>query len=447
VFGEDRAIMKFSVFPLLVAATALLGGPVLAQDTAAPPADAPPPDTAAAEAAAPEEDAPEAAALLSDAELQTLVAPVALYPDTLLIQVLVAATEPLEVVKAERFLADNADADPATLQPAIEAEGWDASVGVLTTAFPDVIVDMATHIEWTETVGDAMLAQSDDVLDAVQVMRNLAIDSGALVSGEQQTVTRAENAPVVITPTDPEVVYVPQYEPDNVWGDALVAGAVGFGTFAVLDAIFDDDDDWNDYWGCRNCGGWNGGPIVRDPNVDIDVDGNVNIGNRIDRDRLDGLGDGESGWRPDPDKGGAARDKIAARRDDAGTTSLPIKRPEGRADDLRASLSERSGAADIARPGADGGRPDLSAITRPDRERPAVSRPGTRPAADRAAAVRNTADRPAIAKKAVAHKPAAAKRPEGKINPKKGQAIKKKAPGNKAKAASKRGKVKRRKNR
>lgn len=99
--------------------------------------------------------------LLTQAELENLVAPVALYPDTLLIQILVAATYPMEIIKSDRLLAMNADADPEALIASIEAEEWDPSVEVLATAFPDVTSDMATHIEWTETVGDAMLAQRD----------------------------------------------------------------------------------------------------------------------------------------------------------------------------------------------------------------------------------------------------------------------------------------------
>jgi hypothetical protein len=100
-------------------------GPVAAQDS----------ETSGAATA---EETP-AEALLTQEELQTLVAPVALYPDTLLIQILVAATQPLEIVKAERFLLDNADRDPTDLQPEIEAMGWDPSVAVLAEAFPQVI--------------------------------------------------------------------------------------------------------------------------------------------------------------------------------------------------------------------------------------------------------------------------------------------------------------------
>ena len=106
--------------------------------------------------------------LLTQTELENLVAPVALYPDTLLIQILVASTNPMEVVKSDRLLEVNEGNDPEVVQAAIEAEGYDESVEVLAVAFPEVIEDMALHIEWTETMGDAMLAQTDDVMAAVQ---------------------------------------------------------------------------------------------------------------------------------------------------------------------------------------------------------------------------------------------------------------------------------------
>ena len=93
-------------------------------------------------------------ALLTQAEIETLVAPVALYPDTLLMQILVASTYPLEIVKADNLPTNNEGSDSATLESAIDAEGYDPSVGVLATAFPDVISDMAEHVEWTEAMGE-----------------------------------------------------------------------------------------------------------------------------------------------------------------------------------------------------------------------------------------------------------------------------------------------------
>ncbi|WP_164657784.1 DUF3300 domain-containing protein [Tropicibacter sp. Alg240-R139] len=327
--------MSYRIISAAVLCAMLGPQPLIAQDTT---------DTAQAEAAT-DQDAQN---LLTPEELQELVGPVALYPDTLLIQVLVAATFPLEVVKADRFVQDNKDADD--LETQIEAQGWDESVAVLATAFPDVLADMAVHVEWTETIGTAMLAQDDDVMAAVQDMRKIAEEAGTLTSGDEQKVEVTQDAgeeTIIIQPADPEVVYVPQYEPETVYvddgsdvGDAVAAGVITFATVALISEIFDDNDDWNDYWGCRNCGGWNGNPIIRNPDIDIDIDGDVNIG---DRDNI--------GWKPSDDRRDKARDEIGKRRGD-GATTLPVKRPD-RGDEMRQRLSKETGAADISRPGTD----------------------------------------------------------------------------------------------
>ncbi|MBV1926163.1 MAG: DUF3300 domain-containing protein [Rhodobacteraceae bacterium] len=284
--------------------------------------------------------------LMTPEELQTLVGPVALYPDTLLIQVLVAATYPLEVMKADRLLKDNVDTTPEDLKPKIEAQGWDESVAVLATAFPDVLSEMAVHIDWTESIGDAMLAQSDDVMAAAQVMREKADEAGTLVSGDEQTVevTQESNGDqtIIIQPTNPEVVYVPQYDSNTVYvqdnnntGDAVAAGLILFSTFVVMDAIFDNNDPWHNYWGCHNCGGWNNQPIVYNPkNVNIDT-GNINIGNDI-------------GWNPDKERKQKAQKDISDRRGPDGATKMAIDRPD-RGDEMRANLSRQSGAPDISR--------------------------------------------------------------------------------------------------
>jgi hypothetical protein len=432
--------------------------------------------TALAQEAAPAEAAGE---LLTAAELQTLVAPVALYPDTLLIQILVGATAPLDVVKADRLLARDDGSDPAAFESQVKAEAFDPSVEVLTLAFPEVLGQMAEHIEWTETMGTAMLAQSDDVLEAVQVMRNVAIDTGALVDSEQQVVSRdATTETVIIQPADPQVVYVPQYNPqvvyDTTLSDALITGAVTFGTVALISEIFEDDDDWDDYWGCRNCGGWGGGPIIRDPDIDIDVDGNVNIGNRVDIDRGDRVTidrdnvnvdrdnlnidrdriENDIGWRPDPDRSGDARDKIAARRDEGGATTLPLTRPPSESDALRDRLSSQTGTRDIARDRDVGQIRDSVAADRPVANRPQVNRPDTaRPAENRPAVNRPSGDGAANAQArlkersaspAALSRPAEAKRPNvsrpaaanaGNRSPK----IARDSGGQRAKAASNRG--------
>lgn len=385
--------------------------------------------------------------LLSDAELQTLVAPVALYPDTLLIQILVASTEPLEVVKANRYLVDNAERDPEELKPEIEAMGWDDSVTVLATAFPEVIGQMATHIDWTETMGTAMLAQSDDVMDNVQVMRDQAIDTGALVSGEEQTVEVTQDEDVIITPTDPNVVYVPQYDTQTVYveesgldtGDVVGGILLTFLGFAIIDEIFDDDDDWYGYWGCRNCGGWGGGPIIRNPDIDIDIDGDVNIGNRTD-----------IGWRPDDDRRDDARDRLQNRpRTEGAAQTLPVERPGNRQDELRGKLSRETGARDISRDGAAAaaaaaaGAGAGAALGNRD-ARPATGGGGDARAKAKAAAVDHThqggAGTGAIKNRAQAA-PALPQARAGQHGGAKGGAFKAHSGGAKARSASSRGKA------
>ncbi|MEM8728820.1 MAG: DUF3300 domain-containing protein [Pseudomonadota bacterium] len=394
-----------------------------------------------------EEAATEEAVLLSPEELQTLVAPIALYPDTLLIQVLVAATYPLDIVKANAFLQDNAGTDPASLEEEISTKGWDDSVTVLTTAFPDVLTDMATHVEWTDTMGTAMLAQSDDVMDAVQVKRTEADEAGTLTSNDQQTVEVTQEGDagdtIIIQPTDPEVVYVPQYDPEVIYtdpgtdvGDVVTAGLIAFGTFALIDEIFDDDDPWNDYWGCRNCGGWNGRPIVNNPDIDIDVDGDVNIGNRPD-----------IGWKPDDKRRDDARDKIADHKNPDRPSTLPVTRPD-RGDQMRESLSTRTGAQDISRDRAAADRV-ADRVERPGGgSRPSVDR-GKLPQADRTQIQERTksASRPAagnaqVKKPAAAAKKASVKKaPQRKASPNRGGAMQKSGSAGRAKAGGARGRA------
>ncbi|WP_380051855.1 DUF3300 domain-containing protein [Falsihalocynthiibacter sp. SS001] len=289
--------------------------------------------------------------LLTTDELKELVGPVALYPDTLLIQVLVAATYPMEVVKADQFVQDNQDLEREELSTEIDAQNWDDSVSVLATAFPDVLSQMADNADWMQTVGDAMLLQSNDVMTAVQELREVANENGALESGDEQTVEVTQDdsgqETIVIQPTDPEIVYVPQYDPQVVYSNdgfssLATGGLLAFSTFVLLDEIFDDDDPWNDYWGCRHCGGWNGNPIIRDPDIDIDIGGDVNIGKRLQ----------DKGWKPDEKRIENARENLNKKRVENGKKKLPNKKNVSRGDDLRKNLSDRTGAADIARDSA-----------------------------------------------------------------------------------------------
>jgi hypothetical protein len=156
----------------------------------------------------------------SQEELDQLVAPIALYPDALLAQVLMASTYPLEVVSAERWVKANPGLKDKALEDALQQQPWDASVKSL-TVFPQVLTMMSEKIDWTQKLGDAFLAQQKDVLATAQALRSKAAAQGSLKdSKEQKVTTETENNTTVIKiePTNPEVVYVPTYNPTVVYG-------------------------------------------------------------------------------------------------------------------------------------------------------------------------------------------------------------------------------------
>lgn len=167
------------------------------------------------------------AASLSQAQIQQLVAPIALYPDPLLTQILMASTYPLEVVEAARWSHDNPGVSGQALQSAMQSQSWDPSIKSL-TAVPQTLAMMSDKIDWTEQLGEAFLDQQQDVLDAVQKLRAEAQAAGNLQSSPQQVVTTAPapagnvssaaQRPIVIEPVDPNVYYVPVYNPAVVYG-------------------------------------------------------------------------------------------------------------------------------------------------------------------------------------------------------------------------------------
>jgi hypothetical protein len=329
---------------------------------------------------------------LTEEELDELVAPVALYPDTLLIQVLVATTFPLEVIKAQRFLEDNEGLEQDALTEAVEAEPWDPSVQVLTTAFPDVLNRMADNVDWTEMIGNAMLAQYDDVMASVQRMRESAIDAGSLVDSEEQEVTRDETDAVVIVPSDPEVIYVPTYDTKTVYyknNDALIF----FTAAIVVGSIYRSNNYWHGYWGCRNCGGYNGRPIHHRPGG-VNVNGNVNIGNNVG-----------NNWKPDRRRETRAKENLRERpnaggrdRPGAGTGKVPsLNDRSSRGDAMRKDLGNKTGAKDISRPA----------------NRPAAGQvgAGNRPSAGTRPANKGAANRPSAGQVGAGNRPNAGTRP------------------------------------
>ncbi len=161
---------------------------------------------------------------LKKEELDQLLAPIALYPDDLLTNVLVASTYPLEVVQAARWKKEpaNAKLKGDALTKALEAKDWDPSVKSL-VQFPDVLQQMSDKLDWTQKLGDAFLAQQDEVMTQIQFLRQKADEAGNLKSNKEQKVSKetgSNSEPIyVIEPASPDVVYVPAYQPNVVYGD------------------------------------------------------------------------------------------------------------------------------------------------------------------------------------------------------------------------------------
>ena len=210
----------------------------------------------------------QAGPLLSPEQLDNLVAPIALYPDPLLSQALAASTYPLEIVEAQQWLQANSNLRGEQLMDAAKQQNWDPSVQAL-IAFPDAFRLLSSDIRWTTDLGNAFLAQQADVMNAVQRMRARARANGRLNNTPQETVTTetqdGQNA-IEIQPANPQVVYVPVYDPAYVWGppvwgaypDLWYPGfsfGFGFGPGIFIDSFFPGCGGWGGWgWGC----GWFG---------------------------------------------------------------------------------------------------------------------------------------------------------------------------------------------
>ncbi len=200
---------------------------------------------------------------LSPDQLDTLVAPIALYPDALLSQVLVASTYPLELVEAGQWLQQNQSLQGTQLVDAARQQNWDPSIQAL-VVFPDVIERLNSDIRWTTDLGNAFLAQQADVMNAVQRMRAEARAEGKLTSNTEETIatdTQGGQTAIEIQPTNPEVIYVPTYNPEDVWGPPgygyyppLDYPGVGFG-FGYGPGIY-----LGGFFGGLGFGGWGWGP-------------------------------------------------------------------------------------------------------------------------------------------------------------------------------------------
>jgi hypothetical protein len=281
------------------------------------------------------QDAAPEAKPFKEEELASLLAPIALYPDAVVTQILIASTYPLEVVEASRWLGKNSSLTGEALAKEAQKQAWDASVQAL-TAMPDVLAMMDEKLDWTQKVGDAFLAQQKDVMDMVQQLRAQAKAAGNLASDEHMTV-KTEQAPatadtaaatptqvIVIESADPEVIYVPTYSPVTVYGSwgypsyppyywPPPVGYPGSGFWWGVGIGISIG-----YWGghYNNCyPDWHGGDInIGEINVDRGDRTNISGGNRVNTGDRAAASATQQKWSHDPEhrKGASYRDSTTA---------------------------------------------------------------------------------------------------------------------------------------
>jgi hypothetical protein len=345
----------------------------------------------------------EAIETFSATQLEQMVAPIALYPDSLLSQVLMASTYPLEIVQAGRFIASNAGLKGTELEAKLKEQEWEPAVKSLCTV-PDVLTQMSENLDWTQDLGDAFLSQRAELMDAVQRMRGKAYEAGNLKSSEQQTVTQKPDQIIVIESPSPQVVYVPTYSPTVVYGPAWTYpapyypafyapppygyGMVAFGTGVAVGAAM--------YGGCS----WGWGSSE----VDIDINENHNFNRSTDasfdrtaaqnraQERAAGRGEGQgagrgeggtSKWNHDPShrKGVNYRDSKTASQFGAREGQSRVSRDQARGFDRSqrgdGSVGERGGrdrgSRDVGSRGGERGGNRVSSSQRGGRSEGAFS--------------------------------------------------------------------------
>src|ERR1700722_7270916 len=245
-------------------------------------------------------------------QLDSLVAPIALYPDPMLAQTLAASTYPLELIQLQQWLVKHPTLKDKALADAVAKQPWDPSVQAM-AALPDLVKRLADDIQWTTDLGNAFLAQQKDVMDAVQRMRKKAQDKGNLKTTEQQKVETQvieSKSTIVIQQANPQVVYVPSYDPVVVYGPPVhpyppihypppgyyAAGlAISFGVGIMMGAFW--SGGWG--WGC----GWGGNNVYINRNNNFNRNTNINGGNRPSQlpargGGAGGVGGGGGGGRP-----------------------------------------------------------------------------------------------------------------------------------------------------
>jgi hypothetical protein len=325
--------------------------------------------------------------LLKAEELDQLVAPIALYPDALLAEVLMASTYPLEVVQADRWATANKALKGDQLKAAVDKQSWDDSVKSL-AATPSVLAMMSEKLDWTQKLGDAVLAQQPDIMDAVQRLRTKAQANNKLTSSKEQKVSvtqQQDKQIIVIEPTVPDTVYVPYYDPAVVYGDwpypdypayyfppplgyvpgAILATGIAFGAGYALGRW----TSGGNYWG----GGvnWGGGNINVNRPVNIN---NINIGSG-------------NNWQHNPEHRQGVKYSNASVQQKFGNNNVRAGGQE------RMDFRGRSGEQ-VIKPGGDGpgnragvGTADRTPGNRPDAgNRPSAGAKNAKPAAKGAGA-------------------------------------------------------------
>lgn len=311
-------------------------------------------------------------------ELDQMLAPLALYPDSLLSQILMASTYPLEIVQADRWVKANSNLKDDALAKALESQKWDPSVKSLVN-FPDVLASLSENLDWTTKIGDAFIADQKAVLATVQKLRGKAKEAGNLQSTEKMIVKTeppvagSSTEVIVIQSADPQVVYVPTYDPAVVYGGwwypsypppvyyrppGYYAGAaVSFGVGVACGAA------WGYAWG--GCD-WNNN------DVDIDIDRNTEFNQNINRENYKGefnrsnIEGGKGKWNHDSShrKGVEYRNQSAAQKY-GGTSRTQASQARqsyrGYADTGRADLSQQRASGQInSRGQSDSGARDRS---------------------------------------------------------------------------------------
>ena len=336
-------------------------------------------------------------------QLEQIVAPIALHPDSLLSQILMASTYPIEIVEASRWLQKNPKLKGKELEEALKKQDWDPAVKSM-CGLPDVLHKMNDNLDWTQDLGDAFLGQKEELMKTVQKMRKKALEAGNLKSGEQQTV-KTEGDVIIIESTKTEVVYVPTYYPSAVyggWGYPYYSYPPMYPPYPAggLLFAFSIGVAWGGCWGGCN---WGGNDVYINHNEFNNFNKNTSINGG--RDNLPGGGRDSFKHNPEHRKGANYKSPKTAQQFGANKGSNRVSNDQARGRNPSGSkagpsagtrpaggAAQRPSAGASQRPagGNSGAAPRPLPTTSPSRSALSGSRS---PSADRSASARGSASR------------------------------------------------------